>query len=145
MKTLLVCTLTFVSSFVFAQSKPDETRINKLIDDLILAFNTHDFTTLKDNSTDDVSWVNIVGMWWKGRNEVVGAHNGVFNTIFDILANVIIHVGEFFPPDGVDHGTNKQKAANDILTLVYVKRLDRWLLTAGHNTVIDANAVPPKK
>jgi uncharacterized protein (TIGR02246 family) len=163
MKAFLFSAIMLLSSAMFAQSKADEIQITKLIDDLIAAYNSHDFTTLKNNSTDDVNWINIVGMWWKGRNEVIGAHNGIFNTIFNgvkfdkksvsmrsvtddvMLANVIIHVGEFFPPDGVDRGTNKQKAADDIITLVYVKKGGKWLLTAGQNTVIDANAVPPKR
>ena len=54
-----------------------------------------------------------------------------------------IHVGAFFPPDGIDRGTNKRPEADDLLTLVFLKKNGVWLLTAGQNTVIDANAKNP--
>lgn len=161
MKTLLIIFLLFLSVTAFGQTNTDEEQINKLISEMTDGFNTHNFASLEKNSTEDVNWVNIVGMWWKGRREVVGAHYGIFNTIFKgvkfekksvktrfitkdaAIANVVIHVGEFYPPDGIDHGNNKKEAADDILTLVYVKRDGKWLLTAGQNTVIDPRAVPP--
>ena len=162
MRTILICLLLLNSSVIFSQSSADEAQINKLIDELVDGYNTHDFTSLKNNSTNDVNWVNIVGMWWKGRDAVLAAHYGIFNTIFkgvkfekkssvirrvtnDVaIANVVVHVGEFYPPDGIDHGGNKRDAADNILTLIYVNKGGKWLLTAGQNTVVDANATPPK-
>lgn len=162
MKTILICLLLLNSPVVYCQFKADETQINKLIDELVVGYNTHDFTSLKNNSTDDVNWVNIVGMWWKGRDTVLAAHYSIFNTIFkgvkvekkssairsvtkDVaIANVIVHVGEFYPPDGINHGSNKQNSADNNMTLVYVNKGGKWLLTTGQNTVVDANATPPR-
>ena len=161
MKTALFGILLIISSPVISQSKTDEAEVKKLVNELHDAFNSHDFTTLKVNSTDDVSWVNIVGMWWKGRDQVVGAHTAVFDKIFNgvkfeekevafravsgdvILVNVIHHVGAFYPPDGVDHGNNKRPAIDNNLQLVYVKQNGKWLLSAGHNTEVQPGTVPP--
>ena len=161
MKLSIVAILLLSSSLSFAQSKTDEAAVRKLVDELMLSFTTHDFTTLKVNSTDDVTWVNIVGMWWKGRNEVVGAHYAIFNKIFNgvkfetkeltlrpvsetvILVNAIQHVGAFFPPDGVDHGTNRRPEVDNNLLLLYVKKDGKWLLSTAHNTEVQPGTVPP--
>lgn len=46
------------------------------------------------------------------------------------------HVGAFYPPDG----TNQEGDADDLLTLVLVKKQGKWLLAAGQNTVVCASA-----
>jgi hypothetical protein len=56
----------------------------------------------------------------------------------------IVHVGEFYPPDGIHHRNNKQIAADNVLTLVFLNRSGKWMLAAGQNTVIDAKATRPK-
>jgi hypothetical protein len=57
-----------------------------------------------------------------------------------VVANLVIHVGEFYPPDGINRGNNKREATDDILTLVFVNSDNKWLLTAAQNTVIDPMA-----
>lgn len=161
MKALLI-SLLFVSPALFAQSTDDEAAVTKLVDELAESFNTHNFTTLKVNSTEDVSWVNIIGMWWKGRDQVIGGHYGIFNKIFNgvkfekkevtlrritsdvTLVNVIQHVGAFYPPDGVDRGNNKRPEIDNNLQLLYVKKDGKWLLSAAHNTEVQPGAVQPK-
>jgi uncharacterized protein (TIGR02246 family) len=158
MKYIFVLLLAISYSIVSAQTESEKKEINSLIDELVTAWNTHDFTTMKNNSTSDMNWINIVGVWWKSRDIAVGAHQATFNAMFKgvkfekksvalrsitadvIIANLVIHVGEFYPPDGIDHGNNKREATDDILTLVYVKKNDKWLLTAAQNTVIDSMA-----
>lgn len=154
----IISLLCLIPSIALSQPEPDKAEINGLIDQLVSSWNTHDFSTMRNNSTPDLNWVNIVGIWWKDRETAVGAHYGIFNTMFNgvkfekksvalraitndvVIANLLIHVGEFYPPDGVDHGNNKREAADDILTLVYVKKGGKWLLTAAQNTVVDAIA-----
>nr|GFD60904.1 hypothetical protein [Tanacetum cinerariifolium] len=52
------------------------------------------------------------------------------------------HVGAFYPPDGIDHGSNKEGDDDNLLTLVLVKKQGNWLLTAAQNTVVRASAQP---
>jgi len=53
---------------------------------------------------------------------------------------LLSHIGAFYPPDGIDHGGNKRPEADDMATLVFVKQQGNWLLTAGENVVVDAEA-----
>jgi uncharacterized protein (TIGR02246 family) len=153
-KPIFISLFLLIAQITFAQD--DEKVIEKQVAQLVSDWNTHDFKNMDTYTTEDVEWVNIVGMWWKGRAEVKMAHQNIFDAIFkgvpftkkstkirfltpDVaIANLIVHVGEFFPPDGVNHGNNKMPEADDLLTLVYVKKNDKWLLSAGQNTVISS-------
>ena len=158
MKASLILLLIF-PLLTFSQSTNDgDEAINKVIVELIESWNTHDFTSMKRNSTPDMNWINIVGVWWTNREIAVAAHSSTFNAMFNgvkfekksltmrqitkdvVVANLIIHVGEFYPPDGVNRGNNKREATEDILTLVFVNSDNKWLLTAAQNTVRDPMA-----
>ena len=157
LKTIFIMLLLTTAQITFAQK--DKKEIEKQVSQMASDWNTHNFKNMDSYTTDDVEWVNIVGMWWKGRTEVKLAHQQIFDTIFknvlitkksteirlvtkDVaIATVICNVGEFFPPDGIDHGNNRNPASDNIMTLVYVKKSGKWLLSAGQNTVIDARAI----
>lgn len=156
LKTMFISLFLMLTQITFAQD--NETAIEKQVTQLVSDWNTHDFKNMDTYTTEDVEWINIVGMWWKGRTEVKMAHQGMFDRIFkgvpftkkstkirfltpDVaIVNLIVHVGEFFPPDGVNHGDNKRPEADDLLTLVYIKKNGKWLLSVGQNTVIDPRA-----
>src|SRR5262245_42183932 len=59
---------------VAAQSRPDEHAIQRLAAQFERAWNTHDMTLLGEMVTDDVDFVNVIGLQWKGRQQVVEAH-----------------------------------------------------------------------
>ncbi|KQS91864.1 SgcJ/EcaC family oxidoreductase [Chryseobacterium sp. Leaf394] len=153
----LFSVLFLVTGFLcFSQSdeKEIQTQVSKMVSD----WNTHEFKNMDSYMTEDVEWVNIVGMHWKGRNEVKAAHQGNFSAFFkgvpftqknlqirfitkDVAVAILVSsVREFFPPDGIDHGNNRMPASDDILTLVLVKKKGKWLISSGQNTVVDARA-----
>jgi len=159
--TLLALALVLGTSRAFAQLAPaDEAAIRRTVTRITTNFQNHHFADMATYTTPDVSWVNIVGMWWRGRAQVQQAHQAIFDTIFKGVAftpgkatvrsiapnvavvNLYCHVGAFYPPDGIDHGTNKESEADDLLTLVLVKKPTGWLLAAGQNTVVRATAQP---
>ena len=160
MKTcLLSLSLLLAASRAFAQTPAaDEAAIRRTVARMTTNFINHQFADMATYTTPDVSWVNIVGMWWRGRAQVQAAHQQIFDTIFKGVAfkpgkptvrtiapgvavvNMYCHVGAFYPPDGIDHGTNKEGDDDDLLTLVLVKRQGHWLLAAGQNTVVRATA-----
>jgi uncharacterized protein (TIGR02246 family) len=160
MKTcLLVLALLLGTSRTFAQLSPaDEAAVRRTVTRMTTNFQNHRFADMATYTTPDVSWVNIVGMWWRGRAQVQQAHQQIFDTIFKgvaftpgratvrsiapgvALVNLYCHTGAFYPPDGIDHGTNKEGDADDLLTLVLVKKQGQWLLAAGQNTVVRATA-----
>jgi uncharacterized protein (TIGR02246 family) len=164
-KFLLVTTLILCSFFCYAQDgrhtvikRADEKIIDGQVNRMVSDWNTHEFDNMDSYTTEDVDWVNIVGMWWKGRSEVKNSHQTGFDYFFkgvpftrkslDIrlitsgvaLAHLVCHVGSLFPPDGIDRVTNRTPETDNLLTLVYVKRKGTWLLSSGQNTYIDPKA-----
>lgn len=160
MKTLfLSLALLLGATRAFAQlPAADEAAIRQVVRQMTTNYTDHKFADMAAYTTPDVSWVNIVGMCWRGRPAVQTAHQQIFDRIFKGVAfapgpatvraitpdvavvNLTCHVGAFYPPDGVNRGTNKRGENDDQLTLVMVKKQGQWLLTAGQNTVVDAVA-----
>ena len=148
-----------------AQTAQDEQDVRNRIDLMVADWNTHNFQNMESYTTADVEWVNIVGMYWRGLPQVKMSHQSIFDAIFknvpftkkevsvrfitpDVAVTTLLcHVGAFFPPDGVDRGNNKRPETDDLLTMVFVKKNNKWLLTAGQNTVVDeyAQRVNPAK
>jgi uncharacterized protein (TIGR02246 family) len=122
------------------------------------SWTNHNYDDIANWTTPDVDWVNIVGMRWQGREAMQLAHQTYHRGMFkqtpwtlkqvtirfvrpDVaIAHLLSHIGAFYPPDGVDHGTNKRPAGDDLATLVLVKQGGKWLLTAGENVVVDQQA-----
>ncbi|GAB2531859.1 SgcJ/EcaC family oxidoreductase [Rufibacter soli] len=140
----------------FAQHREkDQTAINAQIDAMIADWNRHNFDKMETYTTPDFDWVNIVGMWWKGQKENRHGLEAYHKTFFkntpqtktkthirfltdDVaLVHLLWGVGAFYPPDGVDNGHNKMGDDEELATLVMVKQKGKWLITAGHNIVID--------
>ncbi len=154
-KILLTVSLSLFSCLLFAQGNKDEQAIKNQLQAFLTSWNNHNFDDMKAYTTDDVEWVNVVGMWWKGRKEVQFAHQAYHNTMFkhvaleqklatvrfitpDVaIAHVVWHYGEFTTPDG-----SKQGNTDDIATLVYIKKNGKWLLTAGENVPVNELAKP---
>ena len=160
MKTLfLSLALVLGATRAFAQlPAADEAAIRNVVRQMTTNYTDHHFADMAAYTTPDVSWVNIVGMWWRGRPAVQLAHQQIFDSVFkgvgfkpgdltvravtpDVaVVNLYCAVGAYYPPDGVNRGTNKRGDDQDLLTLVMVKKQGKWLLTAGQNTVVDARA-----
>ena len=149
--------LVFLSlnGFILAQNhSKDETAINAQVNAMIYSWNNHNYDDMKNYTTENTDWVNVVGMWWKGRKESQYAHQSYHNaflktsvcekksvTIRFITKDVaIVHVGwHFSGGDPLPDGT-KPRPNDDLATLVYVKQNGKWLLTAGENVHIDNEA-----
>ncbi|POY35245.1 hypothetical protein C3K47_15790 [Solitalea longa] len=156
----LLSTIVFLSigGCLLAQNRSnDEAAINEQVNAMIYSWNNHNYDDLKNYTTDDTDWVNVVGMWWKGRKESQYAHQIYHNTIFkttimekksvairfvtkDVaIAHVVLHIsgGDVPMPDG------KKPEPQDVLgTIVYVHQNGKWLMTAGENVIIDKGAQP---
>lgn len=56
------------------QSATEDASIRRLATQFEAAWNSHDMTLLGQIVTDDVDFVNVAGLHWKGREEVVREH-----------------------------------------------------------------------
>jgi uncharacterized protein (TIGR02246 family) len=73
-RVAIACALLVVGIPAAGQSRPDEQAIQGLAAQFERAWNAHDMTLLGDMVTDDVDFVNVIGLQWKGRQQVVEAH-----------------------------------------------------------------------
>ncbi|WP_245521431.1 SgcJ/EcaC family oxidoreductase, partial [Mesorhizobium sp. M3A.F.Ca.ET.175.01.1.1] len=46
------------------------------------AWNRHDMGDLAALFSEDANFVNVVGVWWKSRSEIEGAHRATHETMF---------------------------------------------------------------
>lgn len=160
MKKVFATTIfLFLCGIVLAQGQSiDEAAINEQVDAMIHSWNHHSYDDMKNYTTENTDWVNVVGMWWKGRKESQYAHQVLHNTMFKtsvcekrsvairfVTRDVaIVHVMWHFSdtnyaplPDGRPTGPN-----DDLALLVYVKQGGKWLMAAGENVHIDKVAEP---
>ena len=148
--------MTLLASTAYGQQKStstDEKAVLAATEAILTSWNNHNYADIATYTTPDVDWVNIVGMWWKGRDAMQKAHQAyharmfkntslttVSTTVRFITPDVAIvhditHVSAFTSPDGHQLGNGQ-----NIATLVFVKQHGKWLLTAGETVPIDANA-----
>lgn len=160
-KGIILTVFLLTGGIIIAQTDTsDESAINARVDAMIYSWNHHNYDDLKNYTTENTDWVNVVGMWWKGRKESQYAHQVYHNTIFktavmekksvvirfitkDVaIAHVFMHSYNSDPhpaplPDGKNPGPTDALA-----TLVFVNQDGKWLMTAGENVIIDKDAAP---
>jgi uncharacterized protein (TIGR02246 family) len=132
------------NSTVLAQDRTkDEAAINEQVDAIIYSWNNHNYDDLKTYATEDTDWVNVVGMWWKGRKASQIAHQIYHNTFLNgsvcekesvairfitqdvAIAHVVWHFYGGAPlPDGTPPKT-KDDPNVDLATLVFVKQMPK--------------------
>jgi len=155
LRSIPLLLLAFTVNGAFAQtsavSSADQAAIRVVLDHLIESWNHHDMKAYVADMTPDVEWVNVVGMWWHGKDEVYRAHEKYHETIFknrnlnpwkevsirgvsaDVAVATTIGSGDGFT--GMDGRVFPPSTG--ILTFVLVRRDGHWLIAEGHNTSID--------
>ncbi len=88
MKTLLLSLACLLAAGRAHAQLPaaDEAAIRQAVARMTTNFTNHQFADMATYTTPDVSWVNIVGMWWRGRPAVQQAHQQIFDSIFKGVA-----------------------------------------------------------
>ena len=161
MKKVLTTTIFLsIGVLILAQNHTkDEAAINTQVEAMIYSWNHHNYDDMKNYSTENTDWVNVVGMWWKGRKQSQYAHQELHNTILKtsicekksvtirFITNdvAIVHIEWHFydtNPDVTMPDGTKGHPNDDLATLVFVKESGKWLLTAGENVHIDKKAQP---
>jgi uncharacterized protein (TIGR02246 family) len=163
---LLASLLIWATAVVAQQVKPeqpanapqlsdaDERAIQEIMKDQETAWNRHDMKAFTKSFQDDVDGINIVGMYWRGKAEILkhltDFHKTNFKDLEETLEEVNVHsigdgyaiaiviwkVGAFKAPSGVDIPACRHRS-----TLVFAKGTDGWKVVHFHNTTIDEAAV----
>jgi len=141
--------------------REDDQAVRNIVAGYEKAWNAHDMPALAKLFCEDAQWVNKVGMYWRGRDEIMVAHTAFHETIFKnhsyrtdavetraIAPGVAVAVATetfdgFKAPDGRDW----PKARNR-LSYVLVKGPDGWKIAHGQNAEVDEVAAkhdPVKK
>lgn len=136
-----------------ANADDDTTGIAALIQAYFDAWNSGAPERFADIFWPDGSWVNVVGMHWRGRDQVVFAHNAFLKTIFKdckqdlvsidsrmvapgvALAVVTLIQDAYVTPDG-----HHMPRAHDRLSLLAIERDGVWRFIHGHNTIVNPEA-----
>ena len=105
--------------------------------------------------TDDADWINIVGMHWRGKTDILKAYDVFWQTIFQkmeitmtdvtirsiasdvAVAVVALQASEYTTPDG-----KQQPATQDRLSVILANREGEWKIVHAQNTVVDPTAQP---
>lgn len=135
-------------------SKADDLAIRAVVKSIEEAWNAHDMQAYGSLFADDAQWVNVVGMHWRGKADIVKAHVAYHETIFKkhhiktdkvevrsigdgfAIAVVTTTNDAFTTPSGqiVPKQQNRQ-------TYVLARRSGSWKIVHGHNVRIDADAI----
>ena len=81
-KVIITTAFLLIAGFLFAKNRTkDEVAINKQVDATLNNWNRHNYDDLKNYTTENTDWVNVVGMWWKGLKQSQYAHQAYHNEI----------------------------------------------------------------
>jgi uncharacterized protein (TIGR02246 family) len=135
-------------------SVEERTAIEAVVRGYVDSWNAHDMDAMFRLFTPEASWVNVVGMYWRGRDEVRQAHAAFHATIFktntlelrtidtrrltpDVALTVSeILQGAYRTPDG-----HEQPETPDRISLTLSRQPSGgWLITHGHNTIVNLQA-----
>lgn len=129
--------------------------ISATLANLEKAWNTQDIELYGNQLDEECHWVNVVGMWWRGKPNVVKAHAIFFDLMFkgvrqdfkevdlrgltDNVAVAIctVKLDAYKTPDG-----RTFPASLNRLTMTMVGKNDRWLIASVQNTIVDPKAAP---
>lgn len=112
-------------------------------------WNRHDMNTFAELFAPDAEFVNVVGLWWKGKDEIKKAHERTHATLFKNSRLAIKDVSVRFPAAGIAvarsrwvlEGHVSPEGAplpprSGILLTVLEHRSGAWLIIDSQNTDI---------
>ena len=152
--TILIGAVTMTEAQTVSVSVKDVAEIKAVLSSMQTAWNHHDMKSFCSYMTEDVEWVNVVGMWWRGKPQVFKAHDNMHKGMFkdrDLhepetltmrgIASGVVVVTQIIPADGYTTPDGfKVPPSRNVLTETFVHRGGSWLIAEGHNTVIDERA-----
>jgi uncharacterized protein (TIGR02246 family) len=79
----------------------------RIVDELVAAWNGHDMSRFAACFAEDADFVNVAGMWWRGRSEIEHAHAAAHAAQFkhSVLTAELAAFKQIAPDVGVAHVT----------------------------------------
>ena len=121
--------------------------VTRVVNAFAESWNRHDMNALAELFAEDAEFVNVVGLWWKGRPEIKGAHEFTHQTIFKNSRLSIQGIATRFPLPGfaiarcrwtleghVSPDGAALPARNGILVTLLQKVGGAWLIIDSQNT-----------
>jgi len=71
--------------------------VNRVVEAFAEAWNMHDMNAFSELFAEDAEFVNVVGLWWKGRAEIKAAHEFTHQTMFKHSDLSIDEIATRFP------------------------------------------------
>ena len=144
---VLLCSLAFPAAIAAEANDP-----RALVDGFIRAWNAHDMSALAGLFAEDADFVNVAGMWWKGRGQIQAMHERThaakFKTTTLVETNTTVRMVR---PDvavlhfkwelsgELDQDGKRGMTRHGIMQIVAALRADGWRIVSAQNT----NAMPP--
>jgi uncharacterized protein (TIGR02246 family) len=133
----------------------DRATIERILAHHVDAWNAHDMHAFIADMTPDVEWINVVGMHWRGRQAVEGAHAALHR--MPLFANSTMIAGPVeltaLSPDivrvvarttidgaGPTPDGRAYPGGGAIQTLIMIRTSEGWKVAHGHTTNVDAHA-----
>ena len=157
----LVLMVPLLTARVFAEPN-DEEEVRKTVGGFAQSWNDHDMHGFGELFTTDADFVNVVGDWWKGRQEIQMQHAYSHGTIpadtkgfealrryYGIFKSSTLRFSQvntrFLGRDvAVSHATwelfgdtRTSNPRHGLLTFVLTRQDGRWFIAAAQNTEIN--------
>jgi uncharacterized protein (TIGR02246 family) len=123
---------------------------DELAADYANAWNAHDADALTLLFHEDGTFVNVIGSYEKGREEIRHLHAAIHASFYkdSVLRSVVLDARELVPGVVVAHISNELEGdarapgqtVRTLATYVIEQRAGSWKVTAAHNTRV----VPPR-
>ena len=150
MRFYLASFLLIISTYSWSQTAEDEKAIRQVMQQMQDAWNRNDVPAMMQLCSEDVQFVNPVGMWWNSRAKFQKAltvfHQTMFKGAtfkydemnFQFLRPDVAVVGgvsnwnAYTTPEGV-----KVESSTGVDRYVLTKAKGVWLIRSGHVTTVD--------
>jgi uncharacterized protein (TIGR02246 family) len=106
-------------------------------------WNQHDMTAMATLFAEDADFVNVVGMYWKGRDQIRQEHAIRSVTVRFVNPDVALaHIKWALEGDRDPDGTSRPRREG-VMSWVVTKREGEWQIASSHNTNARQPAAPP--
>jgi len=128
--------------------------VNRIVAAFAETWNWHDMAAFAELFAPDAEFVNVVGIWWKGREEIRKAHEFTHSTMFRNSRLTMLEISVRFPAPQFAIARSRWKleghvgpdgaalpARNGILVNVLADAFGKWLIIDSQNTDIIEGAL----